>query len=511
MQKKLIAACIAVALALYVRRQFSLRALKGFFLRLARKFIPSIRDRVNKEKEDVAKSFRKSLLHEMSPAMHVLPEKPVPINQLVSEVEAMARDELSYWNGGTLSGAVYNGSLELNKLYATTMGAFGRANLLHAENFPAARQMESEVIAMTLDLFNGDASTVGSVTSGGTESILLAVKTYRDYGRSCRSITRPNIVVPITAHAAFWKAGDYFGVEVRVAGIHAVTGEVLLDEVSTLMDWNTVMIMGSAPNYPYGTIDPIEALGALAVAQGVPLHVDACLGGFLLPFVRESLPCSCDFTVPGVSSISADTHKYAYAPKGTSILMFRSSEVRKFQYSFKTDWLGGVYATPTIAGSRGASSVVACWATMKYFGRSGYQRLALDIVETTEHISNRLSKEIPGLLIIGRPDLSIVAFRLERGNIYDLCDALKNLPDRHWHLNLLQSPAACHLAVTAANLALAKKFFVDDVAAAALTLEGKPAGSTETAAFYGATASAPIDLLEEIAEIYLDTCYQVTK
>ena len=134
MQKKLIAACIAVALALYVRRRFSLRALTGFFLRLARKFIPSIRDRVNKEKEDVAKSFRKSLLHEMSPAMHALPEKPVPINQLVSEVEAMARDELSYWNGGTLSGAVYNGSLELNKLYATTMGAFGRATLLHAEN-----------------------------------------------------------------------------------------------------------------------------------------------------------------------------------------------------------------------------------------------------------------------------------------------------------------------------------------------------------------------------------------
>ena len=511
MQKKLIAAAAALALIFYLKRRVSLRGLKCFFLRLARKFIPSIRARVEKEKDDVAKSFRKSLLLEMAPAMHALPDKPVPLKQLVSELEGMAHAELSYWNGGTLSGAVYNGSTELNKVYAASMGAFGRANLLHAENFPAARQMESEVIAMTIDLFNGDANVVGSVTSGGTESILLAVKTYRDYGRSHRRITRPNIVVPITAHAAFWKAGDYFNVEVREAPVHPVTGEVQLDEVASLIDWNTVMILGSAPNYPYGTIDPIEALGVLAVSRGVPLHVDACLGGFLLPFVRESLPCSCDFTVPGVSSISADTHKYAYAPKGTSILMFRSTEIRKFQYSFKTDWLGGVYATPTIAGSRGASSVVACWATMKYFGRSGYQRLASDIVETTEQIANRLCKDVPGLLLLGRPDLSIVAFRMETGNIYDLCEALKNLPERHWHLNLLQSPAACHLAVTAANVALAKKFFVDDVKAAALTLEGKPPGSTETAAFYGATAAAPIDLLEEIAEIYLDTCYQVTK
>jgi sphinganine-1-phosphate aldolase len=190
--------------------------------------------------------------------------------------------------------------------------------------------------------------------------------------------------------------------------------------------------------------------------------------------------------------------------------MFKSRDIRKFQYSFKTDWLGGVYATPTISGSRAAAPVVACWATLRFFGRAGYAKLASEIVQVTEKIANRLSLEIPGLVIIGRADLSIVAFTLKDRDVYDLCDALKKIPGRNWHLNLLQLPAACHLTVTAANVSLAKEFFVDDVKAAVAGLEGK-VGKSETAAFYGATASAPIDLLEEIAEIYLDTCYQVSK
>jgi sphinganine-1-phosphate aldolase len=170
-----------------------------------------------------------------------------------------------------------------------------------------------------------------------------------------------------------------------------------------------------------------------------------------------------------------------------------------------------VYATPTIAGSRGAAPVAACWATLQFFGRSGYQKLAAEIVCVAENLANRLQLEIPGLRLIGRPDLSIVAFNLGSGiSIFDVCDALKKIPGRNWHLNLLQLPAACHLTVTAANVSLAKEFFVDDVKAAVAGLEGK-VGKSETAAFYGATASAPIDLLEEIAEIYLDTCYQVSK
>ena len=517
----LLTASIILTFILYWNRQSipSVRALKGKTLGILRQWVPWVRAKVDKEKNDISESFFKSIVRDVAPSVKDLPKKGLSSEEVLAEISKRSEKERPDWTSGSLSGAVYNGSEELDEIFSKTMGSFSRANLLHSENFPAARQMEAEVVSMTIGLFNGDKiAAVGSVTTGGTESLLLAVKSYRDWGREVKKIHSANIVVSETAHAAFWKAGDYFNVEVREARCDRGTGEVDLKHMEYLIDSNTVAIVGSAPNYPYGTIDNIEQMSNLAIKKDIGLHVDACLGGFLIPFVRDALPYQFDFKVPGVTSISADTHKYGYAPKGTSILMWKSRELRKFQFSFKTDWLGGVYATPTISGSRAAAPVAACWAVMRYFGSDGYERLAKQICLAAREVAAAIKwDKVPGIKIIGRADVSVVAFSVcqkfkKKIDIYDVCDRMKK-SQRHWHLNLLQNPAACHITVTAANLENVKKFFVTDLVAACEQIlnEGKEVGKSETAAFYGATASAPLELLNEIAEIYLHTCYRVGK
>jgi sphinganine-1-phosphate aldolase len=227
--------------------------------------------------------------------------------------------------GANLTGSIYTTSEEVEKVHSLALSRFGKSNLLHADIFTSTRQMEAEVIRMTLNLYHGDSNSCGSVTMGGTESILLAVKAYRDR----TGFEKPNIVIPSTAHAAFIKACDYFKIEARKAKCDADRNyEVNMNHMSSLIDGNTIMLVGSAPNYPHGTIDPIPAIAKLAASRNIGCHVDACLGSLLLPFLNH-LPYSVDFSVTGVTSISCDTHKYGYAPKGSSVLMYRSTELRK--------------------------------------------------------------------------------------------------------------------------------------------------------------------------------------
>ena len=326
------------------------------------------------------------------------------------------------------------------------------------------------------------------------------------------------MVVASTAHAAFSKAGDYFGVEVRKARCDpSLSYEVDLGHMESLLDRNTIAVVGSAPGYPHGSMAPIPAIAAMARCRGIGCHVDACLGSFLLPFLRDELPYRFDFDLEGVTSISCDTHKYAYAPKGSSILMWRSRELRKYQYSICTDWEGGLYATPTISGSRNSACSVAAWATLVSIGKAGYAECAAKIKAGAQLIAKTVADELKNeLCLMGRVDTSVVSFTTHNGlNIYDVADFMKTRTSKKWSLAMLQRPPGVHFAVTMANVESCAEFTEDLVMAVRTEREriesGGSIGSSESAAIYGSTASVPKALVKELVVDYLDICYQTQK
>ncbi|MGZ4289584.1 MAG: pyridoxal phosphate-dependent decarboxylase family protein, partial [Gaiellaceae bacterium] len=255
------------------------------------------------------------------------PEHGRSRDEVLGELRAMATEEDSFWETGRCSGTIYCGDHEHYAFLNETFGLFAHMNALQRDMCPSQTRFEGEIIAMALDLMNAgevsDGEPAGLVTSGGTSSIGHAVLAYRDHARAVRGVTRPNLIKPETAHPAFDKACHLFGVELRRAPVDPETTLVRLDWVADNVDEDTVAVVGSACNYGYGTVDPIAELGALASERGIGMHVDGCLGGFILPFGQElgyDIPIF-DFRIPGVTSISADTHKYGYAFKGTSTVL----------------------------------------------------------------------------------------------------------------------------------------------------------------------------------------------
>jgi glutamate/tyrosine decarboxylase-like PLP-dependent enzyme len=351
------------------------------------------------------------------------------------------------WESGQCSGTMYCGDHDHYRFLNEAFSQFSHVNTLQRDMCPSATKFEAEVIAMTLDLLDVRALTsttpAGLVTSGGSGSIAHAVLAYREANRDRTS--RPNMIKPETAHPAFSKAGHLFGVEMRNAPVDPVTTQVDLDWVADHVDADTVALIGSASNYGYGTVDPITELGALALERGVGLHVDGCLGGFILPFGRElgyDIP-PFDFSVPGVTTISADTHKYGYALKGTSVLAFADKSLRNSQYFFQTDWSGGKYCSPGMDGSRSGGLLAATWAAMVSLGRSGYRRYAAEIFATSATMQASVRRH-PSLRILGTPSF-LFSFTADEYDVYHVNDFLRL---RGWRLNGQQYPNALHMAVT---------------------------------------------------------------
>ena len=483
------------------------------------RLIPSIRKRIEEEKRSARKSIEKSVLSQNSVVHESIPDEGMPLGAITNFLLDSSRDEKVKWSSGSLTGSVYSCDFSLEKVHAVALTEFSKSNLLHPDVFPRTRQMEAEVVRMTLDLFSGDSNCVGSVTVGGTESILLAVKAYRDYARTCNGVVFPNLVVPSTVHAAFMKAGEYFGVEIRRARCDPERYfEVDLASMEELIDSSTIALVGSAPQYPHGTLDPIPGIARLAKEYGIGCHVDACLGSFLLAFLEAELPYKVDFKVDGVTSISCDTHKYGYAPKGSSVLMWKSARLRQFQYSICSDWEGGLYATPTMTGSRNSSAVVAAWASMMHLGKNGYALCASRISAAVKMIERTILEELSNdLVMLGRTDTSVASFTTRphtvrhQLNIFDIADHMRNKSSRQWHLAMLQKPAGVHFAVTMANVDNCAEFSEDLIAAVHAERKrvdgGGKTGSTESAAIYGSTASVPKILVKELVVDYLDTCY----
>jgi sphinganine-1-phosphate aldolase len=380
-----------------------------------------------------------------------LPEHGRPREEVLAELRTMARAEDPTWETGRVSGTMYCGDHDHYRFLDEAFGLFAHVNVLQRDICPSATKFEGEVIAMALDLMHADAVTdtepVGMVTTGGTGSIIHALLAYRDHAARHRGITKPNFIKPETGHPAFDKGCHLFGIELRKAPIDPATTLVDVDWVAANIDENTIAIMGSACNYGYGTVDPIPELGALALQRGVGLHVDGCLGGFVLPFAEElgygaNVPLF-DFRVPGVTSISADNHKYGYALKGASTLLFADKAYRNAQYFFLPDWTGGKYMSPGIEGSRSGGLIAAAWASMVQLGREGYRGYAKAIFETAFAMQDAVRSH-PELQIMGAPTFCF-SFRSEAFDIYHVADAMK---PKGWRFNGQQYPNAIHMAVT---------------------------------------------------------------
>jgi sphinganine-1-phosphate aldolase len=325
------------------------------------------------------------------------------------------------------------------------------------------------------------------MTSGGTESILMAVKTARDWARAEKGITAAQMVVPVSVHPAFEKAGHYLGVKV----LHAPVGpdtRVDVKAVEALLTPNTCLIVGSAPPYPHGVIDPITALAALAKARGILCHVDACLGGFILPFARKlgrDIP-PFDFSVDGVTSLSADLHKYGYAAKGASVVLYRDEALRRHQFFTYAGWPGGLYASPSLCGTRPGGAIAAAWAVMHYLGEDGYLAKAKVVLDTTQALLDGV-RAVPGLRVLGSPHASIFAFTSDSLDVYQLGDAMEA---RGWKLDRQSSPPALHCMVTPAHQKVVGAFCEDLRDCASRLTAGEPAPDG-SAAMYGMIGALP--------------------
>jgi sphinganine-1-phosphate aldolase len=409
-----------------------------------------------------------------------------------------------------VSGAVYHGDDEhvafLTRVYAT----FSQTNPLHADLWPSVVKYEAEIVAMTADMLGAkwvdDGPVCGVVSSGGTESIMLAMKTYRDWARATKDIKRPRVVAPESAHVAFDKAAQAFELElVRVPVGADFRADVA--EMREAIDRNTICVVGSAPGFPHGVIDPILELSELARERRIGFHTDACLGGFVLPFARElgvDVP-EFDFRLRGVTSMSADTHKYGYAAKGTSVVLYRSPELRRFQYFTATEWPGGLYLSPTFAGSRPGALSAACWAALVATGRAGYLAATSRILEAAARVRSGV-EEIPGLRVLGQP-LFVIAFASDELDVYRVLDGMGQ---RRWNLNGLHKPAAVHLCVTLRHTqpGVVERFLSDlrEVVEHVRTHPGEKGGM---APIYGLAGTMPVrSAVGDLMRAYLDVLYE---
>ncbi len=373
-----------------------------------------------------------------------MPENGMGKDDILNQLRKYAESENQPWKLGKVSGAVYHGGEDLLDFLEKVYHIYSQSNPLHPDIWPSLTKMENEIVAMSSGIMNGNEAVRGSVTSGGTESILLAMKTYRDYYQSAKGISNPEIILPTSAHAAFLKACDYFCMKPVFVDLDD-SYRVDVERVKNAITPNTVAIVGSAPSFPYGVIDPIEELSEIAADHNIGMHVDACLGGFIIPWAEKLgyHTGKFDFSLPGITSISMDTHKYGFGPKGTSVLLYRNSELFQQQIYANGTWQGGIYFTPTMAGSRPGYPIVAAWAVMLLMGRKGYEESARKILETGKFIKNGI-RNIPGIRILGDP-LWVIAMSSENAGAYRIMDIMGK---KGWMLSGLANPPAFHIALT---------------------------------------------------------------
>ncbi|MBP7080511.1 MAG: aspartate aminotransferase family protein [Rhodocyclaceae bacterium] len=438
-----------------------------------------------------------------------LPTKGRPAVEILTELKDFSAGDPDYKHGRLWSLVYY-----LDEDYADFLGKayqqFASANGLNPTAFKSLKRFENEIIAAVAELFHGTPEVCGVVTSGGTESCLLAVKTYRDMARAERRVKNPEMVLPVTAHVAWFKAAEYFDVKVRLLPLDKnLRADV--KKLKGLINRNTVMILGSAPEYPHGTIDPIAEFGKVAQQHKIPLHVDACVGGFILPFIAmngREVPL-WDYRVQGVTSISADIHKYGFAAKGASTITYRNLNYLKHQMFVYEDWPGGIFASPALLGTRPGGAYSAAWAAMQYMGTTGYRDLARKTCKALDALRNGIAK-IPELYVMGDPAF-VVGPLLAYGsrdagvNIFAVGD---QMDAKGWKINRLQNPDGLHAMITAQHTAVTADYLRDLKAAVATVKANPELAKSGSAATYGLMSHLPLrgmvrsKVLETFAAMY---------
>ena len=375
----------------------------------------------------------------------------------ILEALAAKRVNDARWQDGKTFGMVYDGGPSVHEVAEAVAVEFLHENALNTNAFPSLGQIQSEVVGACADLFHGETAA-GFMTSGGTESILMAVKAARERGKAERGITAPEIVLPESAHAAFHKGAYYFGLKVNKVKVRD-DWRADVDAMAAQVNENTVLVVGSAPQYPQGVVDPIPELAALAQSVGASFHTDACMGGFVLPFMEQlgyDVP-PWDFRVPGVTSISADIHKLGYAPKGASVILHANKELRRYQTFVFDDWLGGFYASPNMQGTRPAMAMATAWAVMHHLGLEGYQRLTKITIETREKMVAGI-RAIDGVQVLGEPEAQLVAMASDGVDVFAVGDVLLS---KGWFLDRQGPPDTLHATVCAANEPVIDQYLAD--------------------------------------------------
>ncbi|MFF3671953.1 pyridoxal phosphate-dependent decarboxylase family protein [Microtetraspora malaysiensis] len=407
----------------------------------------------------------------------MLPEYGRPVQELLTELAELKAGDLPV-RGGKVTAYVYDtGRPEIHDAAHRAYAEMLEVNMLDPTAFPSMVALEKQVVGAVADLLGGDATTPGIFTSGGTESIMLAVKAARDHWRATTAAGNgasgdagegagegagwaPQLVLPVTAHPAFHKAAHYLGVEVVPVPVDPVTFRVSVPAVEAAIGDRTILVVVSAPSYPQGVIDPVAEVAALASSRGVPCHVDACVGGWLLPWLRDAgaeIP-PFDLRVPGVTSLSCDLHKFGYAPKGASVLLFADAALRRRAYFASAAWPGYTIINATVQSSRSAGPLGGAWATLQSLGRDGYLELGRTTLEATRRLVEGVSA-IPGLRVLGRPESSLVAIAADPdapGGAIDMFVLADEARGRGWFLQPQLSyagiPANLHVTVTGVTL-----------------------------------------------------------
>ncbi|HZR83638.1 MAG TPA: aspartate aminotransferase family protein [Candidatus Binatia bacterium] len=424
-----------------------------------------------------------------------IPEKGLPREQLFARLEAFRAGDVD-WRSGRTWAYVYDPGREAEEVVKHAFSTYLSENGLDPTAFPSALALENEIVAMAIAHLHGDARVVGTFTSGGTESIILAVKAARDRARALSpEIREPEMVLPETAHAAFHKAAHYLDVRPVVVPVEPTSFRADVGAMRNAIGPRTILLVGSAVSYAHGVVDPIREIGALALERDLLLHVDGCMGGFLLPYLRrlgEPIP-DFDWRVPGVTSISMDFHKYAFAAKGASVVMYRDRELRRHQIYACAGWTGYTVVNPTVQSTKSAGPLAATWAVLHFLGDEGYTRLARAMLDATRRVCAGIER-IPGLRILGSPDMNLVAFTSDEVSVFHVADEMRA---RRWfvqpQLAFGRSKENLHLSINPAAGPWVEEFLADlaaSVEAARALPSGVLAGSLH-AALEGMDPAAP--------------------
>jgi glutamate/tyrosine decarboxylase-like PLP-dependent enzyme len=397
-----------------------------------------------------------------------IPAEGTSIEAVMAMLEAAGAGDLP-WREGKTFAYVYEGGRDVEEVGKRAYMRYLTENALDPTVYPSLLKFETEIVAMAIAHLRGDGACVGNFTSGGTESCLLAVKTARDHARRVRGIAEPHMVLPVTAHAAFQKAAHYFDMAMTLVPVAPATFKVRLEDMEAAIRPETALLVASACQYAHGVVDPVPEIAALAERRGLLLHVDACIGGFILPYFRRlGAPVTdFDFAVPGVTSISMDFHKYAYAPKGASVILHRSKELRRHQIFTAATWTGYSVINPTIQSTKTGGPLAATWALLHYLGDAGYLRFAERTLQATRAIADAI-RAMPGVRLLAEPESCLIAFTADDFPVFPIVDAMRR---RGWfvqpQLGYMGSSANIHLSIDQATLDLVPQFLPDLEAAIA--------------------------------------------